>query len=156
MNYLKKYLSLIFFHVFVHWEIWGIHILDVVARLKACKGLGLFSLSNASDVNLAFLRENKWGKPWNSKCKYYIQIRIFSSPILKFCIKSIKLTSIIHNWNESIFKLFWHTFFLGGGGRKWPNTYMYYLELKWIDESSGESGMESSLLRYLFFVFLVT
>ena len=113
----------------------GIHILEVVARKKGCKGQWNYENRPA---NVKISKEN-----WN------IQIRILSLPIFIFSV-SIKLTPIYITetcTNELINSKVILTHFkkkkisqilFGGWNRQTKKGYT----------SSGEPGMERSLLRY--------
>ena len=81
-----------------------------------------------------------------------VQICILSTSIFIFSVKSIKLTSI-HNWNICEWTIQFSSYF-DTRYRKKIGQILFRVE---IDNrrrgytSSGESGMKSSLLRYLFF-----
>ena len=68
-HFLKKYLLVIFFHVFVHWEIWGYTYSRCRSKKKSMLRTRVFSLLNASVVHQAFLREKIGGKAWNYENK---------------------------------------------------------------------------------------
>ena len=81
-----------------------------------------------------------WGKPGycenrpaNNEIKNIlnVQIRILSSPIFIISVKSIKLTSNIHNWN--VYELInqFSSYF------DWKKFAKCYDGLKWTDEGVG-------------------
>ena len=93
-----------------------------------------------------------------SKCRNFkkilnMQIRILSSPILRLIIKSIKITSFIHNWKlyewTNKFPSYFDTLFREKNGEILFGVEMN--RLKGGYTSSGESGMGCSMLRYLIF-----
>ena len=86
-----------------------------------------------------------------------VQILILSTTVLIFCVKSIKIALIMHNWHiHQWMNQFWHTF------KKKISQIVIGVEIdRWRRArytSSGDSGMKSSLFRYIhvFGGFLVT
>ena len=88
----------------------------------------------------------------------YVHICILSSFI--FSVKSIKLTSIIHNWNVCEWNIQLSSYFDTCFKKKIGQIlHVFGVEMDRQRRgytSSWESGMESILWRYLFFVCLVT
>ena len=102
----------------------GLHFLEVVARKESVLRTRFFQLIKCIWYPSSILKRKKLGvknkivKIGQQMLKFpkisKVQICILSSSIFISSVKSIKLTSIIHNWNNLwmkyyISKLFWHT-----------------------------------------------
>ena len=138
-QFLKKYLSVILFHVFVLLKLLGIHILEVVARKKSVLMTGFFKLIKCIRCPCNFLkREKSCSEPWSCENKpANVEIskknqrsnRILSAFIFIFRVKSIKLKSIIDNWNVYEWIFNFQVILTRVFEKKMTK---YYLGLKWM------------------------